>query len=410
MLNGRKFRRNTFHETLLALEYESGPNRLADLFSRACVETYSQVNWRQFGYVFTQIFEPGVLREVALLEGVSYQSLVDLSHQPSATITHLADLADHASDLSLVELVNLISAFVSISRFNIAAHLLAGASDKVTTSREKFEVAWLEFLISNRLDHGKDSPAAFAKMREATETGGIPPGRILNACTQAVVWYIKRREVQEDVVKWWVGVGNSLVKTANHLDLGTMSSWYRGLAMLPAAKGKAPETRKFMELARSAAEQMITQHTGAYEFNTLKTYYESTMKEHMYVTRNVEAAEVAGFALIALDPVWAPSYGELAEVYDRFGQTTRAAELYEQAADIGPPYLGHHLLHAARCRVRSGNDEKALDHYLTLAEIAPHGEQALKEGLETAGRISLASRANFEHQLERLGAASRSGR
>lgn len=404
MPNDFKPQRNTFQETLAALEYEPRQGRPADIFSRACVASYSGSDWTHFGYFFTQIFEPDVLREVALLEGVAYESLANLSYQPSATLSHLAELVEKASDLSPVELVNLASALISISRFDVAAQLLNDVSGKGTTPREKFEVAWLEFMISNRCNRGVNSPVAFAKMREAIEMGGIPRGRVLDACTQAVVWHIKRREIPEDAFTWWLRIGDGLAKApeSNRLDMGTVSSWYRGLAMLPAARGKGSQTRKFMELAREAAEQTIAQRPGAYELNTIKTYYESTMKEYMYVNKNFEAAEKAGYALITLDPAWAPSYGELAEVYEFFGHVAQAAEFYEQAAEAGPPYWGYHLLRAARCRVKNGDNETALAHYLTLAEIAPQYAPALKEGLDVALRLSSASQAQFERKINRL--------
>jgi tetratricopeptide (TPR) repeat protein len=405
MSNDFKPQRNTFQETLLALEYEPLQDRPADIFSQACVASYTETDWTRFGYFFTQIFEPGVLREVALLEGVPYESLADLSYQSSATLSHLAELVEKASELSPIELVNLAAALISISRFEAATRLLDSVSGKVASSREKFEVAWLEFLISNRCSRGENSPAAFAKMREAIESGGVPRGRVLDACTQAVVWYLKRREIPEDAFTWWIRIGNGLAKApeSNRLDMGTVSSWYRGLAMLPAARGKASETRKFMELAREAAEQTIALRPGAYELNTIKTYYESTMKEHMYVTKNFEAAEEAGHALITLDPVWAPSYGELAEVYEFFGRVAQAAEFYERAAEAGPPYWGHHLLRAAKCQVKSGNDEVALSHYLTLAEIAPENASVLQEGLNVARRLSSTSQTQFECKLNQLG-------
>ena len=311
--------------------------------------------------------------------------------------------------LAVVELVNLASALVSVSRFDIAAGLLDTASDQASTSRERFEIAWLEFVISNRRDDGKNSPAAFAAMRAEIDAGKVPRGRALDACTQAVVWYLKRREVPEEAFTWSVGIGQRLVMNPDQLDAGTMSSWFRGIAMLPAARGSASTTRQYMHRAQAAAEEKIAKSSGAFEKNMLKTYYESSLKEQMYVNRDFDAAEEAGRALIALDPLWPPSYGELAEAYEKFGQLGQAAELYELAAHAGPPYVGHHLMRASRCRAALGQHEAALDHYSALLELAPGNETICNAGHALVNQVSPASRTRFERAAKAAGEPERPG-
>ena len=83
--------RNSFHETLLGLEYP--PDLAADIFSQACVESFAESDFSEFGYVFTQVFEPDVLREIALLEGVPYESLAELTHRPTLALRRIAELA-----------------------------------------------------------------------------------------------------------------------------------------------------------------------------------------------------------------------------------------------------------------------------------------------------------------------------
>lgn len=396
------FQRNTFQETMIGLEYNTTPGHQPDLFSRACVESYTEMNWTKFGYVFTQIFEPGVLQEVALLEDVPYDSLTDLSYRRNAAMGHLAELVNNAAELTTVRLLNLASVLISISRFEIASQLVDRAAARTISPREQFEIGWLEFLISNRRDDGANSTRAFERMLQSIDAGVISRGRILDICTQGVVWYIKRREIPEDVFRWCVGTGSTLTKTSEGLDTGTISSWYRGLAMIPAAKKDAVKTREYMNLAYEAAQEKTSKSSRAYEMNNLKTYYESALKEHMFVTGDAESAEEAGRALIALDPAWAPSYGELAEAYQKFGKLDQAAELFEEAVAVGPPYVGYHLLNAARCRARVKNDEAALAHYMTLARLAPKSRPIHEEGLEIALKISHESSAYFERILNEL--------
>ncbi|WP_406316697.1 tetratricopeptide repeat protein [Streptosporangium sp. NBC_01639] len=395
------YKRNAFQETLIGLEYTPYPGETADIYSRACVEAFADVDWTQFGYPFTQVFEPGVLHEVSFLEGVPYENLADLSYRPTSAMKLLGDLVDNAAELGSIGRINLASSLVNTSRFNLAERVLsplAGTEDP----REAFEVAWLEFMISNRRDDGRDSPAAFTRMRAAVLSGVIPRARILDACTQAVVWYLKRREVTEDDFRWYVTVGNALAKEPDRLAPSAVSSWYRGLAMLPAAKGMPAKTRSYMRSARVAAEQAVEQNSGALELNFVKTYYESSLKEHMYVSRDFERAVESGRALIELDPVWAPSYGELADAYDKFGQVEKAAGLFIRAAELGPPYVGHHLLRAADCEERIGDYGSALSCYSALAEMAPRSAGVLRGGLRCAQEIGHESTSRFERALKEL--------
>lgn len=387
--------RNSFHETLLGLEYPAGLN--ADIFSSACVASFTESEFTKFGYVFTQVFEPDVLREVALLADVPYGSLTELHHQPTWALRRLAELVRDSSALTVVELVNVASALISVSRFDVATRLLDTASDRVTTSRERFEIAWLRFLVSNRRDDGGQSPAAFEAMRAEIDMGAIPTVRVLDACTQAVVWYLKRREVPMETFTWSVRTGQRLVVSpGRRLDAGTVSSWFRGVAMVPAAQGASGTTRRYMQRARDAAEEKMAENPSPAAMNLVKTYYESSLKEQAFVNRDLDAALAAGQALIDLDPVWAPSYGEVAEVYEKFGKLDEAARFYERAAQTGPPYIGHHLTCAARCRTALGQHDTALDHYSALLEMAPGNETIRIAGQALVDQVCQEARARFD--------------
>jgi tetratricopeptide (TPR) repeat protein len=395
--------RNTFQETLLGLEYTTRPDHPADLFSQACVEQYRELDLTRFGYLFAQVFEPDVLKEVALLEGVPYASLADLSHRPTTATTRLAELVRDAADLSAVALVNVAAALISISRFDLAIRVLDQAGERTRDVRERFEVAMLEFVVANRSADGVGSLLAFQRMRAAIESGTLPPERALDACTQAVVWYLKRREPPEEDFRWYLATGTALADAGDRLDPAAISSWYRGLAMVPAAEGDAEVTRRYMGYARDTADTAFARRPRAYEMHFMKTYHESSLKEHMYVTKNLDRAEESGRALIALDPAWSPSYGELAEAYVKFGRLAQAAHWYDKAVEMGPPYLGYHLFHAARAHEKAGNDEQALGHYRTLSELAPSSEPVLVAGMAVAARLSHHSLDHFESAIARLG-------
>jgi hypothetical protein len=390
---------NAFCDTMLSLSFDSDAYA-ADIFSRACVESFEQCRWDQFGYSFTQVFEPTVLHEIALLSGVPLARLARLEQPDAPAMPRLRGMIDNPAGHSVAELVNLASCLATISRFDLVRDILAVLAARRTTPREDFEVGWLEFLLANRSDGGVGSPAAFDRMRTAVLARAVPASRVLDASTQAVVWYVKRREVPAESYAWWKELGASLASSSAKVDPGALSSWYRGVAMVPAAAGDSAATRDYMERARAAAE--AGGGSGAAELNSIKTYHESSIKEHMYLRRDVTAAERAARALIELDPAWSISYGELAEVYVQAERPLQAAEMYEQAVATGPPYVAYHLLKATACRERGDDLSTALGHYEELAAFAPRSRRVLAGGLALARRLAHPSTAAFEHGLAQV--------
>jgi hypothetical protein len=393
---------NTFQEVLLGFEYTSRQGRQVDLFSLACVKQMSDFNSERLGYLLGQVFERHVLEEVATLDGVDLASVADMRYRPTATMTRVAQLTENAESLPVIGMINLATALVSVSRFDRAARILRAALLRATTPRDVFEIAMLEFIVSNRRDNGAASPRAFGRMRKMIETGVLPHHRVMDACTQAVVWYMKNRQISESDFHWYVATGRTLVEKPDRLDPGSISAWYRAIAMIPAAKGDAPTTRHLMQQACDAAQRTLARRSSAYEMQLMKTYHESSLKEHMYVTRDVEKAEAAGRALIAVDTAWSPSYGELADAYLKFGLHAKAAALYEQAAEIGPPYFGHHAFRAAQCHEALDDTERALSLYVKLAKLSPNNKSVVLAGLKAARRISHQAREEFEFAFNRL--------
>ncbi|HEX5534490.1 MAG TPA: hypothetical protein VFX33_12185 [Actinomycetales bacterium] len=394
--------RNAFQETMLGLEFNPRPDDQTDLFSRACVEQYQAADLSRLGYLFAQVFEPNVLVEVAVLADVPYETVADLTYRPTPSIIRLAELAANAADLSVIELINVAAALISVSRFEAASKLLESAVARAANPLETFEVWMLVFVVANRCDDRKGATRAFERMRAAIETGAVPPDRVVDACAQAVVWYMKRKEPLAADYEWYLATGQSIVDRRGRLDPGSISSWYRAVAMVPAAEGDAAKTREFMVYAREAAEQAIALRPRAYEKHFEKTYHESSLKEHMYVTRDFDKAEEAGRALIAMDTAWSPSYAELGEAYMFFGKPEQAVVMYDKAIQTGPPYYGYYLLEAARVCVKAGMNEQALGYYMALSHLVPENEGVLSAGLDLARTTSHESRPHFEDLLAQL--------
>lgn len=354
-------RRSAFQSTMVGLNVDGFAEDRVDIFSKACLAEFESAESHHHRHKLSQVFEPEVLQEAAFLEGVPYALVASMAHRPSPALQSLARILDCRDTLSMDELCNLSSALISISRYQAAAQVLSTARKRSGTAREMFEMAMLEFIICNRAHDGVGSDQAFRMMRACIEASNLSAERVLDACAQAVVWYLKRRELAEVDYRWFLAKGRQTAEHAASTDPGAVSSWYRALAMVPAENGDSVSTRADMERAYAAANATYKIRPNPYELHFVKTYYESTLKEHMYITRDFSEAEAAGLALIAVDPAWAPSYGETAEMYAKFKQYDAAVEYYERAVSMGAPYVLHHLQKAEQLNLLAGHVDRATE-------------------------------------------------
>ena len=279
---------NAFQAVMIGLEEPEG--LALDIFSESLCRAVAGHDWETFGFPFTQVFEPSVLYEVALIQGIEPLALATLEHRPTATTERLAAVVAAPEVHPSTALVNAASILTCASRFARASELVEHAATRSPSGREAFELDWLRFVVSNRTDDGASSPTAFARMQAVIEAGDVPPSRAMDACTQAVVWYVKRREIPAETFRWFARHGAELSAQAGVLTSGGLSAWYRGLAMVPAATGQPAGARRYMEKALEAAEVAEQTNPGADARNARKTYFESTIKEHLYVTGDLDAA------------------------------------------------------------------------------------------------------------------------
>lgn len=382
ILNRLGVKRNSFHQTMVDFAFNSN-DRSTDLFSRSCVEQYLASSTRQYGYRFAQVFEPMVLQEIAILDNVDYHHLEFLDIGESPALTQLKQRLLSVEDISPVESVNLAAALISISRFRLAISVLSRVNLDKCNPRDLFEIAMLQFVVNNRISHSAGVNDAFLNMQAAIKTGAIPPDRIMDAATQAVVWYLKAKAIPISMYHSFLHVGMQLSASPNLLDQRTISSWYRAIAMIPADYGHQQITRKCMMSAHQSALKCL-EHTEqiAYDLHFLKTYYESTLKEYMYVVHNKKKAISVAKKLIDLDSVWSPSYGEAGDMYVRYKDYENAAAHYEQAGYLGAPYVGHHLFSAAQAWSLAGNNRHALKLCLKLLALDPENTSLIVHGLK----------------------------
>ena len=367
---------NCFHQTMRELSFKDSEDAPADLFSRACVEQFEDSPKGHYGYLLAQVFEPYVLAEIADIDGVDPEKMALLEVGESAAISTLRQRVSDRTQLTPVEAVNTAAALISISRFELAQQMLEAGAGQTTSHRDRFEIAMLRFIIHNRFAQKDMMRNDLLAMRQLIESGPLHAERQLDAASQAIVWHLKSNVLSQADFDWFLNLGHTIA-AQDGVESGALSSWYRAVAMVPAAQGDKQATRKIMLAARKAADRSMRARPNAYETHFLKTYHESSIKEHMYVTRDYATAIVEGEALIALDPAWSVSYGEVAEVHRHFGEFDAAAEFFEMATRKGPPYVGHHLFCAAQCNEAAGKTDAAIGQFTKLLETSPDNQSVI---------------------------------
>lgn len=361
---------NCFARVLLDLEVDA---ENASLFARGCAHIFDTHDFDTWAYPYIQVFEPNLFLEVVHLNSRDLERAERFQDAQTPASRRLRELTAHHADLSNEWLANTIGALISVAHFTLAQELMTHLRARKLSAQGQFERAWLAFLITNRCEQGAGEKAAFDEMRAAADTGKVPTGRVLDLCTQGVVWHLKREQIDEEHFRWCLTTGAKLSKHVESRSHETVASWYRGLAMLPAARNDTKRTRAYMARAEENARAAIglERKVGHAALNQLKTYYESSIKEFMYVDPDYRRALDAAQALVDLDPRWPLSMAEQGEVHARFGEHEAAAVCFEHAAALGPPYVAPHLLQAARARSRIGDEDSARRNADLLRAIAP---------------------------------------
>lgn len=377
---------NAFSRTMVELDVTDDVTH--DLFSRSVRQHLRDLRSFRWTFPLTQVFEPEVLDEAALLRGLDPTAVRRLD-EGSSTAQALAEEAAAAADEPAEETLCVAAALVSVSRFELAREVLRTV-DATAHPRAAFERAMLEFVIANRTTLSAERmTAAFRRMQAAARSEEVPRDRLLDACAQAVVWYLKCEAVPRELFEWFSREGQSLVThRRDELGAATVSSWYRGIAMVPAGRRDADLTRRVMRQAGRVAEEAIAQAgSGALELTLRKTYHESSVKEYLYVSRDQEQALYHADQLVDLDPAWSVSHGEKAEVCRSFRLLEQAAENFDAAATVGPPYVRHHLLQAARAWDELGEPRAALERYDAICAIGMPLPGLLQEAAAVRQRV-----------------------
>ncbi|WP_426625403.1 tetratricopeptide repeat protein [Leifsonia sp. McL0607] len=393
---------NSFTETIL--RFEAPPsNANVVQFSRDCTTAFDASDPSTYYYPIGQVFEPDVLREVCEIQGIAFSDALSLDYGSGPRIDELRRRWSCREDLAPTERLVLASALVTLSRFEAARQVLDVPDHSNTDTRYAFESALLRYIIGNRSEGRELSPHAMHEVRSIVERGGVPIDRVLDACGLAVVWYIKGVGVAKSDFAWFARHGDRLiVEKGDRIPALSRSAWFRGVAMLTAELGDARKTRELMVRASDAANSANSAGDGVFAENLHKTYLESSTKEFMYVSRDEERAVASATELTELDPHWSVSIGELADALAFFGRAEESARTYDRAADLGAPYVSHHVRRAAAQYEKAGMLGEAVDRHLLAAIMLPDPDSSLAAAERLSTQSTSSARRSFERVVSSL--------
>ncbi|MDI2590148.1 hypothetical protein NYP20_15045 [Pseudomonas sp. N3-W] len=338
-------------------------------WSRSVCAGLAEQNFDEVPYRVPQLLEPSTLVEVAQRHAIGVDELEFFSYAmdgPVAKVKWLAEMLEWAPPVQKLSLAQCLAASC---RYRFANQVLAKIPYDALFPDQRVTYHLTRFAIHNRLEITASHQDDFTALKALMQAHRLSPARVLDVCSQAIVWKLKGNAIDDELNQWFIGTGEmaarQIASSDAPVDLVSLSSFYRGLAMVPAARGDAATTRQYMLLAEDYANAVIRGEKGSSipAREARKTVYESKLKEMLYVARDVDSARRVAEELIAYDPHWSISYHEAAEVEVTDRQWQRALQHFQQAYTIGFPRLTYSQYMIGACHQQLGNFDQALEAF-----------------------------------------------
>ncbi|SFS95619.1 tetratricopeptide repeat protein [Marininema halotolerans] len=375
----------------------------SNIWTKSVTRSYASHNFNRIPYHLGQLLEPSVLHEVSHETGISVSQLKMVDYETQGPMREIQDRIARQSDLSPVEKLNVVYCLVSLSRYERAVDILSTLHPDQLRQEDQIYLSFIQFLIKNRLSLPYQSD--FIAMREALGQKNLSDVMRLKVCTQAIVWELKQKALGEELYTWFVNEG---LKTCDRLkekealsEQLALSSFYRAYAMIPAAKQLVKETREEMEKALYFAKAAKPSNPleSCRKLDAMKTCFESELKEHLYLSKDYEQAERAGFDLIQTDPDWSISYHELAEVYMKVNKLEEALAMFQKSKEIGLPRTTFTHFMMGYCLGELHREDEAIDAFIHTLTIDPTNLSAGINGYNLAKKIGHAQEDTFKSYL-----------
>lgn len=365
---------NSFERTLLYL----GKSQHSSLFEEQIHTAYETQNFDELDYSLGQLLEPSVLNELSITTKISVENLQKLNHPFHGKLQWLIQNRDFLHNQSRL---NLALFLMSICRYQMSIEELNKINPQELSISAQLDYQSAKFMAHNRLEEYDKAHDALEACSHLINHREIKASKKINLIAFAIVWNIKTPSVSSTaIMDRFISQEESSIEeltlTGGFEACATLSNYYRAVAM----RNISPtQVRKTMQLSLRFADSLSPTNArqAIVKKQLLKTCYESTIKEHLYVSGDFVAAEEAAKKLIEMDPLWSISWAELGEVYKKQSRLRKAAEAYEMAVNIGAPRVPHHLYQAALCRYELKEHSRCLKHLKKLLTFEPKNESVL---------------------------------
>lgn len=398
-----RFQENAFSDVLLDFSVSAQNSSTENIFTKAFCQALAEINDESPTFPMGQVFEKGVLKEISFLTSRSYTDVVARCFplqktQPEQLIAGEISSTQGSENSEIQH----AGALINVSRFELAKTKIAKVRQRKLSPIQSYETQILRFIISNRFEGGLNSNDIFANLRTIVKSQSIPATKVVEAAALAVVWHLKTGEIRNDLAEWFTATAKTLLDRDPGVSPEARSSWYRAYAMVPAATKDISATRDAMESAKRFAYEAIQARGPAYAANYLKTYYESSIKEHLYVSGDIDQALDAACKLVELDPEWSESWAELGEVYEKRGEIEAAEKAYARAMSLGAPYYLVHVYQHACCLLQIDQVEEGLASMVDLSELDPTNRSAVVVGFKYAQKHNSRHKDFFANKLRAI--------
>lgn len=364
---------NDFIESLMQL---SNTSHQSNNWTTGVVLGFENHNFDQLPYFQTQVFEPSILFELSRFTNISLNKIENLDYSLTGNnIKILKWLLDNLKYVTPVQKLNLSYALSSIGRYKLADSVFNQIIPSQLLHHERVYYYFQKFVIKNRTGQGHNCQEEFMYIKEILENNSLSVGTYIFFSAQAIVGYQKSKFITEDLYQWYLNVGlvsvEKIKNTNSFGEIHALSNFYRAYAMVPAEKGDIKKTRELMEKCFYYANclEVNNEMTEVIKTDVLKTYYESTIKEQMYITKDLEKAEEAAQKLVSLDPNWSISHQELGDVYYQQGYLQKALEEYKTSKTLLLPRYSIALFKEANCLEKMGETYQAIEVYKDLLKF-----------------------------------------
>lgn len=322
-----------------------------------------------------QILDHSILYEISLLTKIPENQLEYLNYPLQGNMKEFKTLLAILDFLEEIEKLNLVATLFQISRFKFAQKIFLNINLKNLPLKYHPFYLTTDFVIKNRLGLKNNYHEEFLRFKNLLEEYDVSPENTLQLCSQAIVWASKTKN--NDLTDWFESTALKAIPEAKTLKTNSsyaaLSSFYRGYAMIFADRGDIAKTREIMLSALAEASKITPQNDieEFVKFNLIKTYHESSVKEYLYVKKDLEAALESAHKIIELDPHWSISHQELADIYLKMKKYDQALKCYERSLEIGLPRISFAQYMKGLCLEKQGDFHGAIVEYKKNLKFDP---------------------------------------